>query len=173
MAKSPVRSSKKSATFNRPVKDYAPAPLEDKEPEPNFDLLSEEDKDALRKKAAAKVDAAEITRAMDAYLEAEIARIERERHPEAFEEEQDVKIDLAIYANMIILDGRRYVHGKIYKVKKRVGDVMRDIMSQTFKHYRSTHRDPTAEFYNAQRAITKEGPGYATINGSTGQVTKF
>lgn len=169
------RPPKKSPTFNRPVKDFAPPSIDVREPAPNFDLISEEDKHALRAKAKARVEARERDRAMEAYLAAEEDRLERELHPEAHEELQDITLDgLADYADRIILDGKHYIWGRTYKdLPKSRCDVMRDIMYRTRKHYADTHRDPQKAFFESQREISKSGPGYATINGSTGQVTKF
>lgn len=174
MAKQPgkIRSSK-SATYNRPIKDYEPPTIEPPELKPNFDLLDEEMKESLRKKAAARVEARERDRAMEAYLDAEVERIERSVHPEAYEEEKEIAIDLAIYADRIIINGKHYMHGRTYKVKKSLHDCLQEIMWQTHKHYAATHKDPTKVFYDSQREVTKSGPSYATISGSTGQVTKF
>lgn len=165
---------KKSPTFNRPVKDFAPPSLDTKEPVPNFDLIPEEHKEALRLKAKARVEARERDRAETAFLDAEEDRLERELHPEVHEELQDITIDLAIYADRIVIDGKHYMHGRTYKgLPKSRCDVMRDIMARTYKHHAETHRDPARAFMEAQREISKSGPGYATVNGATGQVTKF
>ena len=169
----PPKAGRKSPIFNKPDKFYPPDPIEPKEPEPNFDLLDEDTKEKLRLKAAAKVEAAERERAEHAWLEAEIERIEKELHPEAFEEEREITIDLALYADRIIINGKQYMHGRTYKVGKNLYDSMQDIISQTHKHYANTHRDPMRAMQEAQQAIAKGGPSYATINGSSGQVTKF
>jgi hypothetical protein len=100
-------------------------------------------------------------------------RIERELHPEAHEEEREVTIDVALYADRIIVDGTHYMHGRTYKVKRGLYDAMIDIMSRTHKHYADTHRDPIKATMEAQQAIAKGGPSYAVVNASTLQVTKF
>jgi hypothetical protein len=172
MVRSP-KVGRKSPLFNKPAgREYEP-PAREFEPEPNFDLLDEETKDELRKKAAARVEAAERDRAMEAFLEAETKRIEKELHPEAHEEEKEVEIDVALYADRIILDGKHYMHGRKYTVKKSRFDALQDIMWRTKKHYEATHRDPMKAMQEAAQAIAKGGPSYATINGSTGQVMKF
>ena len=169
------RPPKKSPTFNRPVKDFAPPSIDAKEPMPNFDLLSAEDKAALLVQAKAAVEKRERLRAMEAYLAAEEDRLERELHPEAQEELQTITLDgLAEYADRIIIDGVHYMWGRTTNpIPKSRCDVLRDIMYRTRKHYADTHRDPQKAFYDAQREISKAGPGYATINGGTGQVMKF
>ncbi len=172
MARPPGRP-RKTPLFNKPDKYYGPDPVAPKEPAPNFDLLDEATKDELRKKAAAKVEAAERDRAEQAWLEAEIAHIEKELHPEAHEEDREIVIDCALYADRLIINGRHYMHGRKYTVKQGLYDSMRDIMSRTHKHYADTHRDPMRAMQEAAQAIAKGGPSYATINGSSGQVTKF
>lgn len=178
MAKSPGRpssrsSSRKSPTFNRPVKDYAPSPLEDKEPAPNFDLLSDETKVKLREQARVKVDADDIHRAEIAFLAAEEDRLERELHPEAYEESREIEIDVAIYPPVIVLDGKYFWHGRKYTVKQRVFDTIRDLMFKARRHYNDTQRNPMQVMQESAQAIAKGGPSYATINSATGQVTKF
>lgn len=144
------------------------------EPAPNFDLLSEETKEELRKQARAKVEADEIDRASEAFKAAEIERLEREAHPEAFEEEREITIDVALYADRVILDGRTYMFGRTYTVKKRVYDSLMDIMARTHRHYADTHRDPMRAMQEAAQQIAKGGdPGRATLNASTGGVQKF
>lgn len=172
MAQRP-KVGRKSPLFNKPAgREYA-QPIEDLEPAPNFDLLSEEDKAALREKARKKVDDNERLRAMEAFLEAETKRVEKELHPEAYEEEKEVEIDVALYADRIILDGKHYMHGRKYTVKKSRFDALQDIMWRTKKHYEATHRDPMKAMQEASQAIAKGGPSYATINGSTGLVQRF
>lgn len=177
MAKTPMRSRYTKPQFNKPSpgkdsRDYPSVPVV-KEPDPDFSLLTEEDKDRLRKEAQDEVTARERKRAMNAFLDAEVARHEKELHPEAYEEEKEITIDLALYAVDIVLDGRHYVHGRKYTVKKSVYDALNDIMYRTHKHYRETHRDPMRAMQEAAQAIAKGGPSYATINGSTGLVQRF
>ena len=173
MSKAP-RRGRSSPQFNKPAgREYSQEPPEPAELKPNFDLLTEADKEEIRKDAAAKVEAAEKDRAWQAFLEAETKRIERELHPEAHEEEREIEIDLALYADRIVINNVHYMHGRKYTVKKGLYDAMTDIMWRTRKHYAETHRDPMRAMQEAAQAIAKGGPSYATINGSTGQVMKF
>jgi hypothetical protein len=177
MARPPGRPPgrpRKSPIFNKPSRDYDRPSIEALEPTPNFDLLSEDEKAEIRAKAEAKVIDDEKQRAWQAFLDAEVKRLEKELHPEAYEEEKEITIDLALFADRIILDGRTYMHGRKYTVKKSVYDSLAEIQSKTWKHYHDTHRDPERVLQEAAQAIAKGGaPGYAQISGSTGQVTRF
>ena len=172
MAKAP-KPGRKHAIFNKPTREYEQQAPNTREPDPDFSLLSEEEKEEIRKDAAAKVDAAEKDRAWQAFLDAETKRIEKSLHPEAHEEEKKITIDLAIYAAEILLDGKRYLYGREYTVKKSVFDALSEIMYRTHRHYRETHKDPARVQQEAEQALAKGGHSYATINGSTGQVMKF
>jgi hypothetical protein len=178
MAKSPGRPrgrppGRKTPLYNRPESRYDPPWPEEKEPTPNFDLLSEDTKDELRAKAKAKVDAAEIERAEAAFLAAEKERLEKALHPEVYEPEEEVTIDCALYADRITIDGKVYWHGRTYKMKENQRKSVMDIMARTHKHYADTHRDPNKVLMESAQAVAKGGKSYATINASTGQVTKF
>lgn len=177
MARPPGRprgSGRKSPLFNKPDKYYGPDPIEPSEPAPNFDLLDEATKELLRQKAEVKVEAAERERAENAWFKAEMARIEKELHPEAFEEQKEILIDLALYADRIMINGVSYMHGRTYTVGKSLYDAMRDIMARTHKHYADTHRDPMRAMQEAAQAIAKGGaPGFAQINASSGQQVRF
>jgi hypothetical protein len=174
MAKTPARAKgPRRPEFNHPDKRREPEVRDPREPAPNFDLLSEETKERLREDAKVKVEARERARAMDAFLAAEVERIERATVPDAHEEEREVEIDLAIYADRIIVDGRVFMHGRRYTVKKSLYDSLMDIQAQTWKHYRNTHHDPNEASQRAAQAIAKGGTSYATINAASGQVAKF
>jgi hypothetical protein len=168
-----VGRPRKTPIFNRPVKDLEPPELVDLEHKPNFDLLDEVTKQELRAKAKARVEARERDRATEAFLAEEVERIERETHPEAYEEEKEITIDLAIYADRLIINGRHFMHGRTYTVKKSLYDSLRDIMARTHRHYADTHRDPARAMMEAQQQFAKGGPSFATVSASSGQVTKF
>lgn len=173
MAKPGRPRGPKSPTFNHPTgRDRIPhaAPHE---PAPDFSLLSDEAKEEITKEAKAKVEATAKDRAMEAYLAKEVERLERELVPDAHEEEKEITLDLAIYADRLIINGRHYMHGRTYTVKQSLYNAMKDIQSQTWKHYAATHKDPNEAAMKAQQAIAKGGHSYATLNSQTGQVSKF
>ena len=65
------------------------------------------------------------------------------------------------------------MHGRTYKVGKNLYDSMQDIMAQTHRHQATRTAIRCGRCRKPQQAIAKGGPSYATINGSSGQVTKF
>jgi hypothetical protein len=172
MAKAPARAKGPSRPrFSYPIKEYTgPGPRPEKEPAPNFDLLSDDDKAKLREDALVKVQAAEKLRAKNAYLDAEIERIERELIPDAHEEVVDITIDLALGNDQIVLDGKWYMYGRKYKVKKSVYDSLAEIIARTHWHHAQIHNDPNDAAMRASQAIAKGGRSHAVINGSTGTV---
>jgi len=121
---------------------------------PDFSLVSEEKKEALLKEARERIEAKEIALAEQAFLEAEIARLDRERHPEAHEEMVDYFIDgLALYADRIVLDGKTFMFGRTYKVRKSVALVFDEIMQRTRRHEAEIKSgDNYTTFYNKMRA---------------------
>lgn len=174
MAKSPGRPrGAKSPVFNHPDKHYSAPRVEEREPAPNFDLLSDERKAKLTEDAKSKVEARERVRAEDAFLAAEIERIERELIPDAHEEMKEIVIDLALGNDQIVLDGKWYMYGRTYTVKKSIYDSLREIIQRTHWHYAQTHTDPTEAAQRASQAIAKGGSSFATINASSGQVARF
>ena len=158
-----TRKGPKHERLNRGFSDVKPPSL-DKEPLPNFDLLSEEEKTQYRAKAEARFLDREKQRAIEAFIEDELARLERAAHPEIHEPLEDVTIDLAVDADRIILDGMHLMYGRTYKVKRSVAACLREIMFRNKQNYARTHRDPAQAFAEAQRAFTKEGPSLRTIS---------
>ena len=175
MAKSPGRPRGSSKPiFNHPERAVLHASIpEVKEPAPNFDLLSDELRAKLREEARIAVDVRERKRAEEAYLAAEEERIERELHPESHEEDREIYIDLALYADRVIIDGKHYMHGRNYTVKESTYRCMQDIISHTHKHFAEIHRDPNKAMMEAAQAIAKGGPSLANISASDGKVTRF
>jgi len=173
MAKGPAKLGRSRPLFNKPEHARTPDPIEEREFEPDFSLLDEQTKEKLTLEAKSKAEANAIKLAEDAWLEAEIKRAEKSFHPEAFEEMQEIEIDVALYADRIILDNKTYMHGRKYTVKKSVADCMREIMSRTERHWREVNRDPARMQMEADQAIAKGGKPYATISAASGQVTRF
>ena len=127
-------------------------------------VLTDEERKALREKAVAKVTARDKLDAEEAYLKAEMDRLEREKHPEILEEMREVRLNLAPYADRVILDGRTYFHGELYTVPKRVYDVMMDAQQATWRHDAEIKSgNENDAFYRRERN--------AQLNWKTGQVS--
>lgn len=174
MAKPPARAKgPRRPEFNHPEKHRDIPIVEPREPPPNFDLLSDELKDKLREDAKVKVEARERARAIDAFLDSEVERLERASVPGLHEEMRDITIDLALGNDQIILDGKWYMYGRSYKVRQSVYAALKDIIQYTHRHYAQTHNNPEEAAMRASQAIAKGGHSYATLNATSGQVAKF
>jgi hypothetical protein len=151
--------------LNKPLHDpIRPEPPESKAPV-NFDLLSDAEKATIRQKAEDRVLANEKLRAENALLEQEMERVTKERNPEAFEEMKDITIDLALYADRIVINGRVYPYGWSGKVPKRVYDTLMEIMGRTFRHEQEINSGSAYnEFYMKERMGK-------TLSFKTGQAT--
>lgn len=143
------RHPKVSRAIQQPVQAEAPEPVRN----PDFSLLNDETKERLRKDAAAKIEAREIAAAEKAFLEAEIARLDKERHPEVHEPEEEITLDgLALYCDRITIDGKVYAFGRSYTVKKSLADVFREVMARTRRHEAEIRSgDNYSNFYNKMR----------------------
>jgi len=117
-------------------------------------LLSSEEREKITREAKAKIDARDKLDAEEAFLNAELARLDGEAHPEKVEEMRDVVIDLALYADRIILDGVVYFHGSRYKVRKSQYDVIQEIMDRTRRHDDEIHSgEPGDDYYRKSRQM--------------------
>ena len=91
-----------------------------------YDLLTEEDKTRLRAEAQAKIDERAKLAAEQAYLESQVEELERSRYPEIFEEKIDITIDLALCAQDISINGKKYMHGATYTVPRSVYQTLKE-----------------------------------------------
>jgi len=118
-------------------------------------LLTPEEREKLTEQARAKIQARDRLDAEEAFLAAEMERLDREAHPDKIEEMREITLDLALYADRIILDGKVYFHGQRYTVTKPVYDVMREIMARTYRHDDEIHSgSPGDDFYRKSRAMS-------------------
>lgn len=118
----------------------------------------------LRVKAKTKIE-------KERQLAAEAQLLEQfekeERQAGGLEEEQeDVFIDLAPYADRLMLDGVVYFNGQTKTVRKGVADVMREMMQATWRHQSIVDGKPE-DFYRksrAQRVIPLPNGGVGVSN---------
>jgi hypothetical protein len=98
---------------------------------PKLDPFSEDGKEAIRAAAKRKV-AEEIRKAEEDRLLLEMLDEERAAAgltpAEAVEDEVDIMIDLAEFTDRIIINGKPYLQGRSYRVKRSVAESLRDIM---------------------------------------------
>jgi hypothetical protein len=119
----------------------------------DFDALLTPEKQAeIRAKAKAKIAARDILDAEEAFLKAEMEKADKAAHPEAFVEMREIRIDLALFADRIVLDGKHYMAGELYVVPKPVYDVMKEMERNTYRHdeeIKSGHSNDA--FYRKER----------------------
>jgi len=98
----------------------------------NADLLTDEQRDALRSKAKEHVDKKRIEKAEDEFLQEAIRQQELVDKP--LEQTEFITPDLAGHSEYIMIDGFRYFHGETYEVSRAVACTMREIQSRGWDH---------------------------------------
>lgn len=125
-------------------------------------ILDEKRVTELRAKAKESVDK-ERKAAAEAQL-LEQFKLE-ERQAGGLEEEMvEVYIDLAPYADRLMIDGVVYFNGRTITVRASVGDVIREMISATWKHQSIVDGKPE-NFYRRSRApmVTPNGVVHSNI----------
>lgn len=98
------------------------------------ELLSDDDKAAIRERARKEVLESKKKDATDAYLKAAMAEERREYEPhEALE---DFTVDLAEYAPYIAINHTLYFHGVTYEVPASLARCLAEIQQATWRHER-------------------------------------
>jgi hypothetical protein len=100
------------------------------------EVLSPEEKDAIRAKAAAHVKKNRRTATEEALLHAYIK--EEERADKPAEELVDIILDLPEHAPFIRLDNRVWFHGVLYEVEMGVYQTMMDVQGRMWEHEKQT-----------------------------------
>ena len=105
--------------------------------------------------AEAKVRAQQILEAEDAYLAKQMDDLDKELHPETVYEMRDLRLDLALYADRVTLDGKAYYHGELYTVPKPVYDVLKECEARTWRHDDEIRSGDTNDaFYRKSRQMS-------------------
>jgi|WetSurMetagenome_2_1015567.scaffolds.fasta_scaffold35358_4 hypothetical protein len=98
----------------------------------DFSLLSQEEKDKLRKQARERALADQKKAAQTAYFEYALEEEARALDPE--QEEVEFTLELPIYAGHVMLNGVMYLHGGTYTVTRARFDSIADIVAHAWKH---------------------------------------
>ena len=131
-------------------------------------LLTPEKKAEISAKAKMKVEARDILDAEEAFLKSEMERVERERHPEVFVEMREIRLDLALFADRVTLDGKVYYAGELYTVPKPVYDVLKEFERNTYRHDEEIKSGNTNDaFYRKERNTRLNWQTGAVTNGPT------
>lgn len=130
-------------------------------------LLSEEKKLELRETARRKVLARDIADAEEAYLKAQMSAVDKETHPEIFVEMREIRLNLALYADRVTLDGHAFYADELYTVPKPVYDVLKECERMTARHDEEIRSGDTNDnFYRRSRAMSVNmRTGAATVGG--------
>jgi hypothetical protein len=91
-------------------------------------------------------------------------RLEMQRATDPDEAVFNVTIDVAPYADRVMLDNVIYLHGITYEVPKRVYDTIKEVMGRTWEH-EATRGNPNANYYQKPRH-TRIGPRDAGADAS-------
>lgn len=98
----------------------------------DFTLLSQEEKDKLRKQAKDRVRADQIKAAQEAYFAKMLEEETRALDPD--EEEVEFELELPPFAKCVMLNGVQYMHGGVYTVSRPRFDSIIDIVSNAWMH---------------------------------------
>lgn len=114
----------------------------------DFSILDDAAKEKLRARAKAKVDKERQLAAETALLE----QYEREERQQGGLEEEmvDIHIDLAPYADRLMLDGVVYFQGQTKTVRASVADVINEMIHKTWQHQSIVDGKPE-DFYRKGR----------------------
>ena len=158
-------ANKRRPISSKPINDSVQA--EPKKRELDLDLqalLSPEEREAIIEKARLKIKARDKEEAESRFLKQEMARIDRDLHPEIEEEKVPFTPDLAIFADAIRMDGKSLHHGFSYMVPKSQLAQLLDIQFQTHRHHSEINRGGDSDnFYRRSREMS--------INMDTGGAT--
>lgn len=109
-------------------------------PEPiitDFSALSQHEQDELRAEAQLAVEEESREAQRKAFLQREMEN-ERRKKKLVIDDPEDeivpVLIDVAGYSDRISVDGKIFMHGRIYEVPLRLKRVLDEIMQRTMKH---------------------------------------
>lgn len=142
-----------SRPINTSTQESTPA-----KPELHLDydkLLTLEERTTIRARAKLKIEARDKEEASDRYLKEEMARLDKELHPEAEVQMVEFTPSLALFADAIRLDGRPLHHGHSYQIAKDALAVVLDIEYQTHRHHHEiTHGGDNNMFYQRSREMS-------------------
>ena len=127
----------------------------------DISIVKPERIEALRAKAKAQVEK-EKQLAAEAQLLEQFEKEERQAGG-LDEEKVEISIDLAPYADRIMLDGVVYFQGRTYTVRSSVAEVMREMTQASWKHQSIVDGKPE-DFYRKGRGQGVTPAGVTTSN---------
>jgi len=153
--------------ISRPIN--ASKQTDDDKPDLHLDfekLLTPGERAEIKRKAALKIEARDKEEASARYLKEEMARIDRELHPETEVQMVPFTPQLADFADAIRMEGRTYHHGFTYQVPAHQVAQLLDIQFQTHRHeYEITRGRDSSSFYRRSRDFSINSDGTALSGG--------
>lgn len=129
--------------------------IEDQEPE--HPLFTAKELEDIRKQAKQDILSQKKKAAREMLLEEEKARLQREEGFVVGNTHKDeivtLTIDLAPYADRILVNGASYYHARTYTVPRHVADSLKDTMFRTWQHQKEIKGESLTEFY-AQKHVS-------------------
>lgn len=122
-------------------------------------LFTDKELAAIKAEALAAEREAQKKQAKEQLLEG--FRREARQQIDPTEEIRTVTIDLAEYADRVMLDGVVYFHGQTYQLPKRVFDVVNEVMRRAQEHEHEISGKKRAQF-KARPSVTLS-PGMENI----------
>lgn len=95
-------------------------------------LLSQEERDAIGKRATAAAAKELKQRQEDEFYKASLQAAREANDPD--EALESFTLDLAGHSDRITLDGTVYFHGRTYEVSMRLKQTLKDIVARTWEH---------------------------------------
>ena len=117
--------------------------------------LTEEEKEEVRALARAQVAEKYKKIAKKRFLEQALKEVEQETIPE--QQLHPLLIDLAGHANKVVIDGKHYVHGRVYYFTQNEYDSIVEIMANTWRHEREVHGANGDYYRKPQNALLRPG----------------
>lgn len=114
------------------------------------ELLSADDLERLRDQARKKAAAEKKLQAEEQYLAKALEEERRALEPD--QELMTIVIDLAPFADKIMIDGKQYFHGHKYEVPRGLFAVLSEIIARTWAHDEEVG-SPNRKFYQKPNHI--------------------
>lgn len=117
----------------------------------DMSVITPEKRLEIEKKARAKFEAQELLAAENKLLQDELDKLEKAQHPELTEEMRTIRIDVADFALGVTLDGKQFIHGELYEVRKSQYDVIMEVMQASKRHDAEVHGNQDSLFYRREK----------------------
>ena len=128
--------------------------------------LSEEDKLALEAEAKAEIESELLEEKKQAFKEAARKRIQQQAmFQEGKDEDGDyaesITLELAPMQHSICIDGKHYLHGKTYRLPRKVIQVIKDQQYQGWRQEEARTKEKATSLFARQKVLGSNGLRHA------------